>query len=296
MSRTIVTAGRERQSGGGIVAHGQGHSVDEYLETIYFLAFPIGEYRPATGVERDRLARRRDARRLARLGRRDAEAARGRGARRAGRAQGGDPDADRHRAGRARRPQAPPDRALPHRLHGLHAAESHVHADELGDTFSDDMVERIERAARPSRPLPARLADRDRRRAGRERRARRRSPTSRPGGSAEIVRLAEHDGELLRLVLRQRLRARARWSSAATRRRTGRSRSSSTAPRARSTRRSRRACTCGLLPRRPERARRQTDAGVARPAAARSASALSVRSHVKPASSRPKWPYEAVLW
>jgi len=26
----------------------QGHSVDEYLETIYFLAFPIGEYHPAT--------------------------------------------------------------------------------------------------------------------------------------------------------------------------------------------------------------------------------------------------------
>ena len=24
----------------------QGHSVDEYLETIYFLAFPIGEYHP----------------------------------------------------------------------------------------------------------------------------------------------------------------------------------------------------------------------------------------------------------
>ena len=24
----------------------QGHSVDEYLETIYFLAFPIGEYVP----------------------------------------------------------------------------------------------------------------------------------------------------------------------------------------------------------------------------------------------------------
>src|SRR5215218_10152116 len=23
-----------------------GHSVDDYLETIYFLAFPIGEYRP----------------------------------------------------------------------------------------------------------------------------------------------------------------------------------------------------------------------------------------------------------
>src|SRR2546429_6791179 len=26
----------------------QGHSVDEYLETIYFLAFPIGEYRPVS--------------------------------------------------------------------------------------------------------------------------------------------------------------------------------------------------------------------------------------------------------
>src|ERR1044072_5249286 len=25
-----------------------GHGVDEYLETIYFLAFPIGEYRPHT--------------------------------------------------------------------------------------------------------------------------------------------------------------------------------------------------------------------------------------------------------
>src|SRR5260221_12092377 len=24
----------------------QGHSIDEYLETIYFLAFPIGEYTP----------------------------------------------------------------------------------------------------------------------------------------------------------------------------------------------------------------------------------------------------------
>ena len=26
----------------------QGHSTDEYLETIYFLAFPIGEYTPQT--------------------------------------------------------------------------------------------------------------------------------------------------------------------------------------------------------------------------------------------------------
>src|SRR6266545_5982904 len=26
-----------------------GHSVDDYLETIYFLAFPIGEYTPPSG-------------------------------------------------------------------------------------------------------------------------------------------------------------------------------------------------------------------------------------------------------
>src|SRR5207253_10019634 len=26
-----------------------GHSVDDYLETVYFLAFPIGEYQPSTG-------------------------------------------------------------------------------------------------------------------------------------------------------------------------------------------------------------------------------------------------------
>src|SRR5262245_62673160 len=31
------------------MAQPHGHSVDEYLETIYFLAFPIGEYRPAAG-------------------------------------------------------------------------------------------------------------------------------------------------------------------------------------------------------------------------------------------------------
>src|ERR671930_450566 len=33
--------------GGAAVA--QGHSIDEYLETIYFLAFPIGEYTPKAG-------------------------------------------------------------------------------------------------------------------------------------------------------------------------------------------------------------------------------------------------------
>jgi len=35
-----------------------GHGIDEYLETIYFLAFPIGEYRPAaTGTSQTIAAR-----------------------------------------------------------------------------------------------------------------------------------------------------------------------------------------------------------------------------------------------
>jgi DtxR family Mn-dependent transcriptional regulator len=76
------------------------------------------------------------------------------------------------------------------------AAEAHIHADELGDTFTEDMVERIEkRLGNPERcphgwpvdpafeqaenPELAPLTD------------------LKPGEKAEIVRLAEHDGELL---------------------------------------------------------------------------------------------------
>src|SRR4249919_1831133 len=47
--------------------------------------------------------------------------------------------------------------------------------------------------------------------------------------------------------------------------------------------------------RRTRRVGRQTAATSASPAAARSRSALSVRSHVKSRSSRPKWPYAAVF-
>ena len=80
---------------------------------------------------------------------------------------------------------------------GYTAAEAHVHADELGDTFTDDMIERIEREARPPGPLPARLAGRHRRSSRPRTASSRRSPTSRRATRATIVRLAEHDGELL---------------------------------------------------------------------------------------------------
>ncbi len=153
------------------MAHGHGHSIDEYLEVIYFLAFPIGEYRPGRR-ERDRLARGGDARRLARVRGRDAEAARGRGPRRARRAEGGDPHADRDRARRARRAQAPADRALPHRLHGLHGLRVAREGRRDGRHVHRRHDRADQRAARLPRPLPARLADRDRRRAGRERGAR----------------------------------------------------------------------------------------------------------------------------
>jgi DtxR family Mn-dependent transcriptional regulator len=79
---------------------------------------------------------------------------------------------------------------------GYTAAEAHVHADELGDTFTDDMVERIDRQlghpARCPHGWPtdvefekeenlhlAPLAD------------------MQPGSKGMVVRLAEHDGDLL---------------------------------------------------------------------------------------------------
>ena len=79
---------------------------------------------------------------------------------------------------------------------GYTAAESHVHADELGDTFSDDMVERMnERLGHPDRcphgwPIDTNVEQAE----NAELVSLSELP---PGGPAEIVRLAEHDGELL---------------------------------------------------------------------------------------------------
>jgi DtxR family transcriptional regulator, Mn-dependent transcriptional regulator len=79
---------------------------------------------------------------------------------------------------------------------GYTAAEAHVHADELGDTFSDDMIERIEeRLGHPQRcphgwPVDPEVEQRENHEL---------TPLStlEPGDRATIVRLAEHDGELL---------------------------------------------------------------------------------------------------
>jgi DtxR family Mn-dependent transcriptional regulator len=79
---------------------------------------------------------------------------------------------------------------------GYTAAESHVHADELGDTFSEDMVERInERLGRPERCPHGWPVEPDVEQA--ENRELAALSELEPGQSAEIVRLAEHDGDLL---------------------------------------------------------------------------------------------------
>jgi DtxR family Mn-dependent transcriptional regulator len=173
-----------------------GHSVDEYLETIYFLAFPIGEYRPATGstaiasrvAEMLGVSRASAGEMLKRL---EAEGLVERGEQKEAilTPEGAE------RAKRVVRKHRIIERFLTDFM-GYTAAESHVHADELGDTFTDDMIERIN----------DRLGGVDR------------CPHGWPvdpefeqaenaelvslaelgvGRNAQIIRLAEHDGELL---------------------------------------------------------------------------------------------------
>ncbi len=87
---------------------------------------------------------------------------------------------------------------------GYTPAESHVHADELGDTFSDEMIDRIEeRLGHPQRCPHGWPVD-----PGLERTENRElAPLSElgPGDRATIVRLAEHDGELLHWFYEQGL-------------------------------------------------------------------------------------------
>jgi DtxR family Mn-dependent transcriptional regulator len=79
---------------------------------------------------------------------------------------------------------------------GYTAAESHVFADELGDTFTDEMIERMnDKLGRPQRcphgwPVDPEFEQAE----NRELVALAELPA---GQSAEIVRLAEHDGDLL---------------------------------------------------------------------------------------------------
>ena len=187
---------RTRSSRVAWVAHGHGHSVDEYLETIYFLAFPIGEYRPATasnaiasrvaemlGVSRasaGEMLKRLEAEGLVERGEQKEAILTPTGIERA------EHVVRKHRL---------IERFLTDFM-GYSAAESHVHADELGDTFSDDMVERInERLGFPDRCPHGWPIETDIEQA--ENAELVSLAELAPGSTAEIVRLAEHDGELL---------------------------------------------------------------------------------------------------
>jgi DtxR family transcriptional regulator, Mn-dependent transcriptional regulator len=175
----------------------QGHSVDEYLETIYFLAFPIGEYRPvSTGsptlasrvAEMLGVSRASAGEMLKRL---EGEGLIERGEHKEALLT----PSGRKRAERVVRKHRIIERLLTDFM-GYTAAEAHVHADALGDTFTDDMVERIdERLGHPDRCPHGWPVDPDFEQEENQQLA----PLSdlEPGAHATIVRLAEHDGDLL---------------------------------------------------------------------------------------------------
>jgi DtxR family Mn-dependent transcriptional regulator len=176
----------------------QRHSVDDYLETIWFLAFPIGEYRPLTGGTPTLASRVAEMLGVSRasagemLKRLEAEGLVERGERKEAILT----EAGRRRAERVVRRHRIIERLLTDFM-GYTPAEAHVHADELGDTFSDEMVERMdERLGHPERCPHGWPVDTDLEQAENTELA----PLSAlaAGERATIVRLAEHDGELLR--------------------------------------------------------------------------------------------------
>ena len=173
------------------------HGIDDYLETIYFLAFPIGEYQPAPGSSQTIAARVGEMLGVSRasagemLKRLEVEGLIERGARKEALLTA----SGRVRAERVVRKHRIIERLLTDFM-GYTAAEAHVHADELGDTFSDDMVERIDRRlGGPERCPHGWPVDPAVEQAENPELA----PLTalEPGARATIVRLAEHDGELL---------------------------------------------------------------------------------------------------
>ncbi len=175
----------------------QGHSVDEYLETIYFLAFPIGEYKPVSAGSPTLAARVAEMLGISRasagemLKRLEAEGLIERGEHKEALLT----PAGRKRAEKVVRKHRVIERLLTDFM-GYTPAEAHVQADLLGDTFTDEMVERIEvRLGHPDRCPHGWPVDPDVEQAENEELAALADLT--PGSKATIVRLAEHDGELL---------------------------------------------------------------------------------------------------
>ena len=176
------------------VARAHGHSIDEYLEVIYFLVAPIGEYQPVgvtaiparvadmLGVSRTAVGEM--------LKRLTSE----------GLLEPGGGEMRLTAAGAERAEQVVRRHRVIERLltdfMGYSAAEAHDQADLLGEGFTDDMVERMyERLGRPHRcPHGWPVAPQD---------ERDENPSLllladlEEGEEGEIVRLVEHDGDLL---------------------------------------------------------------------------------------------------
>jgi len=158
----------------------QGHSVDEYLETIYFLASRVAEMLHVSRASAGEMLKRLETEGLIERGEHKEALLTAPG---------------RRRAEKVVRKHRIIERLLTDFM-GYTAAEAHVHADGLGDTFTDDMVDRIdERLGNPERcphgwPVDP-VAEQEENRSL--------APLSalEAGARATIVRLAEHDGELL---------------------------------------------------------------------------------------------------
>ena len=174
---------------------GHGHSTDEYLEVIYFLAFPIGEYRPAgESAIASRVADMLGVSRASAgemLKRLEAEGLVERGEQKEAILT----PAGIERAERVVRKHRIIERFLTDFM-GYTASESHVYADEMGDTFTDEMIDRIyERLGKPDRcphgwPISTEAEQS-------ENEGLLALSELGPGQAGEIVRLAEHDGDLL---------------------------------------------------------------------------------------------------
>jgi DtxR family Mn-dependent transcriptional regulator len=174
------------------------HSLDEYLETIYFLAFPAGEYGPVVKDSPALSARIAEMLGVSRptagemLKRLESEGLIERGEHKEALLT----DKGRHEAERVVRRHRLIERLLTDFM-GYTPAESHERADMLGDAFTDEMIERVaERLGHPERcphgwPIDPAVEQAE----NRELVA---LSDLRSGDRARIVRLAEHDGELLK--------------------------------------------------------------------------------------------------
>lgn len=181
------------------------HSVDDYLEAIYFLATPIGEYGPV--VKEAPVPAARVAEMLSvtpptaseMLKRLEGEGLIERGPRKGplltakGRAE----------AERVVRHHRVIERFLTDFM-GYTPAESHVHADAMGDAFTDEMVERLAvQLGNPERCPHGWPVDPSHEQE--ENRELRPLSVLREGDRARVVRLAEHDGDLLHWFYEQGL-------------------------------------------------------------------------------------------